>query len=363
MTRSSRLTLVAAGLVLCGVVAIAAPANPVGLLSARYEDTTRRNWTDTAARPLQTLIWYPAASGTVESDWEVAIYKAGHVAKNAPLADQPRKLPLIVLSHGTGGAAVGLSWLAQALAAQGYLVAAPNHHGNTAAEDKPVLEGTIVWWDRPRDLSRLIDSLLIDPQWGPRIDASRIGVAGFSIGGYTALAAVGARLSQTQFMKSCDDVPHSCDLPPEVHEKYSPADVNRVLHEPRVLEQYAHMGDDYRDARIRAAFVIAPVLASAMTAASLAAIHVPAHIVVGTADDQAAPGRNAEPIAASIPRATLNLLPGVTHYSFLTTCTARGVQYAKELCSSPPGVDRDELHGKVASDAVAFFNQVLSVQP
>jgi predicted dienelactone hydrolase len=123
------------------------------------------------------------------------------------------------------------------------------------------------------------------------------------------------------------------------------------------------MGDDYVDPRVRAAFVIAPVVASAMTATSLATIHVPVHIVVGTDDDQAVPSRNAEPIAASIRGSTLDLLPRVTHYSFLPTCNARGLRYVKELCSSPPGVDRDELHRKVAADAVAFFNQSLRVQP
>ena len=190
MRSRSHSLLVTAGVGLISLSAIAQAPRAVGLQSVLYEDATRRNWSASAARPIQTLIWYPAAAGSVESDWEVAIFKAGRVAKGAAPAEQPAKLPLIVLSHGTGGSAVGLGWLAQALAAQGYLVAAPHHHGNTAAEDTQPLQGTLVWWDRPRDLSRLIDRLLADPAWGPRIDASRIGVAGFSIGGYTALAIV-----------------------------------------------------------------------------------------------------------------------------------------------------------------------------
>ena len=69
------------------------------------------------------------------------------------------------------------------------------HHGNTGYESNARLEAVAVWWDRPRDLSVLIDKLLAGPRFGSRIDPRRIGVAGFSIGGYTALATVGARIS------------------------------------------------------------------------------------------------------------------------------------------------------------------------
>lgn len=178
---------------------------PVGQQSAHFEDATRRNWSGSGARPLETLIWYPAAAGTQEADWEVAIFKAGRNAKGAAMANSPAKLPLIVLSHGTGGAAMSLAWLGETLAANGYIVAAVNHHGNTGAEPTQPLQGTLVWWDRPRDLSVLIDRLLADPQLGPRIDSSRIGVAGFSIGGNIALASVGARLSRAQWQKFYTD--------------------------------------------------------------------------------------------------------------------------------------------------------------
>jgi dienelactone hydrolase len=38
------------------------------------------------------------------------------------------KRPLVVLSHGTGGGAAGMAWLAETLASNGYIVAAVNHH-------------------------------------------------------------------------------------------------------------------------------------------------------------------------------------------------------------------------------------------
>ena len=68
--------------------------------------------------------------------------------------------------------------------------------------------------------------------------------------------------------------------------------------------------ESFRDARIRAAFAIAPVLGPVMTKTSLADIRVPVRIVVGSKDDQAAPDVNARPIAATIPNAELEVIPG-----------------------------------------------------
>src|SRR5256885_8472094 len=63
-------------------------------------------------------------------------------AQKAPLSAAATKRPLIVLSHGTGGGAATMAWLAETLASNGYIVAAVNNHGNTAAETSyPVHRG------------------------------------------------------------------------------------------------------------------------------------------------------------------------------------------------------------------------------
>jgi predicted dienelactone hydrolase len=49
-----------------------------------------------------------------------------------------------------------------------------------------------VLFGRAPQLSALISALLIDPLWRDRIDANRIGAAGFSMGAYTTLLLVGA---------------------------------------------------------------------------------------------------------------------------------------------------------------------------
>jgi predicted dienelactone hydrolase len=332
-----------------------------GMVSVHYKDSHRRNWSDTGPRPLNATVWYPAGAGATETPWEAGIFKAGLSARDAPMSASPGKMPLVLLSHGTGGAAAGLAWLGEALARKGYIVAAVSHHGNTGAEVAPMLQGTVVWWDRPQDVSVLIDRLLADPSFGSRIDATRIGVAGFSIGGYTALATVGARLSRNQWQKFCADRPGACKLPPEVSDKFSDRDVERLMtQDPRMLKALSHMDDSFADPRIKAAFVMAPVVAAAMTSDSLKAIKVSVHIVAGTRDDQAVPEYNAKPIAALIPGAELQIVPDGTHYMFLPGCNARGNNYVKELCLDPPGLDREAVHRRVIDAALVFFSRTLA---
>ena len=326
----------------------------------QYEDGSRLDWTGSKPRPLATAVWYPAAAGTVEKNWEVAIFKAGKNAMGAAMAGMPEKLPLILISHGTGGSAASMAWLGESLAANGYIVAAVNHHGNTGYEGSTRLEGFVVWWDRPKDLSVLIDKLLADPVFGPRIDAQRIAVAGFSIGGYTALASVGGKISYAQWESFCGKNASNpnCVLPPEA--KFSNEDLRRLLTEnQRIKDAIAVSGAAYQDERIKAAYAIAPVMGRVVTTDSMAAIKRPVRIVVGAADDQAIPAFNAEVYASHIPNASLQILPAVTHYTFLANCTFIGKAAAAQYCADPAGVDRELVHQQVASDALNFFNGVL----
>jgi len=337
--------------------------NPVGLMLANYEDSARRDWTGTRARPLNTVVWYPATAGSRESEWTVSIFNAGVNARGAPMAAEPARLPLVLLSHGTGGAAPTLGWLAETLAANGYIVAGVNHHGNTGAEPAYRLEGFMAWWDRPQDISAVIDKLLADPRFGPRIDTSRIGMAGFSLGGYTTLATVGVRLSQKHWQDFCADArgdDPNCKLPPEIAGKYSMDDVNRLLtQDERMKRELQHMGDSFRDPRIKAAYAIAPVLGPAYVKDSVSDIQVPLRIVVGSADDQAIPEATAKPVAALVPKAELQVLPGVTHYTFLSTCNAAGRTVARQICVDPDGIDRSAVHRQVGTDALQFFERSL----
>ncbi|MFZ6876002.1 hypothetical protein ACO0LF_28405 [Undibacterium sp. Di27W] len=91
----------------------------------------------------------------------------------------------------------------------------------------------------------------------------------------------------------------------------------------------------------------------------MANIKVPVRIIVGADDDQAIPEFNAQVYAANIANSTMQILPAVTHYSFLAECTMMGKIVARQVCVDPAGVDRSVIHQQVAADALKFFDDKL----
>jgi predicted dienelactone hydrolase len=112
-------------------------------------------------RVLQTTVWYPTAP-------------------TGPL-------PVILLAHGLNGHPHMLDELSETWARAGYVIAAPRFpRVNTDANGKAVLADAAEY---PGDLSfvitelRAIDDTGVPAELRGRIDASRIGVAGISLGG------------------------------------------------------------------------------------------------------------------------------------------------------------------------------------
>ena len=333
-----------------------ARSTPVGRMHRAFVDAGRPPWQGDGVRPLAATVWYPAAPGSVESDWSIGVFEFGRGAVDAAIAPGDAR-PLVVLSHGTGGSAAQMSWLAESLAAAGFVVAAVNHHGNTAAEDTLAPHGFVLPWERARDVSVLIDRLLADPAIGPRIARERIGVAGFSLGGYTALASAGARLTFDDWQRYCASRADEsgCALPPEA--TFTRADVDALARsDDKFKASLARAAEHRADPRIRAVFAIAPALLPMVEPASLQSVPVPVRIVLGEADTQVPVGRNAAHLAQHMPRATVTRLPGVGHYAFLAPCTLRGRLVASEVCADGNDVDRRELHARTAQDATRFFH-------
>jgi len=85
------------------------------------------------------------------------------------------------------------------------------------AVDGYTAPGFTLWWERARDLSAVIDGMLADPTFIARIDAARIGAAGFSLGGYTMMAIAGGLTLPAHFREFCasPDADGACQAPPE----------------------------------------------------------------------------------------------------------------------------------------------------
>src|SRR5262245_42558804 len=174
-------------------------------MTTRFVDSAR-------GRPLDTRIWYPAVSSAVQVPVDYGRMFRGCAAVDGTYLDDGTRRPLILTSHGDRGANTNQSWLAEYLAARGYIVAAVDHWQNSTSNNTP--EGTVRSWLRPGDISFVATALLSDPVWRARIDVDRIGVAGHSSGGHTALMLVGARFNPALMRGYCASASPGpdCDL-------------------------------------------------------------------------------------------------------------------------------------------------------
>ena len=154
---------------------------------------------------LAAILGAALALGTARAEETVSLAGLKVTVWEPGAASPAEKRPVIIFSHGFHGCATQSSFLMTALAADGYVVFAPNHadatcHGGAAhwrdpAEvsfGKPDQWSPSTYRDRFDDIRRLIAAVVQDPRWAARIDPSRIGLVGHSLGGYTVLALGGA---------------------------------------------------------------------------------------------------------------------------------------------------------------------------
>ena len=273
-------------------------------------DPSRPDWREPGRpRPVRVMLWRPADdSGS-------------------------GRVPAVLISHGTGGAARQLAWLAEPLAAAGFLVAGVDHHGNNLV-DGYLPQGFAFEWERPRDLSFALDVLAADHELGP------VGAAGFSSGGYTAAALVGARISAAVL----DAIATGQLVLPEIPEFPGlPGALRAAVSEAELAQSMVAGAGDYSDARIAAAFLICPALGRLLSPESLGQITKPVRLSWGGADLIAPAQLNALLYQDAIPGATGESAgPDVEHYHFLG--------------GNPEGT---AVRERVAADAVAFFQKSL----
>src|SRR5262245_28605593 len=130
---------------------------------------------------IRTWLWYPTRVPPVA--WMANIYLVSTRTDAAPV---PGRKPLIVLSHGSFGYVFGLHHFAEYLATHGYIVATPMHPRDNNA-DSSGTHSDLQLVGRSRHIARTIDGVLRDPVVGPLVDEQKVGMIGFSAGGFTGL--------------------------------------------------------------------------------------------------------------------------------------------------------------------------------
>ena len=297
------------------------------------------------------FVFYPAANANGVT--KLGPYELNATAGADPL---PGRKPLILISHGHGGSDLGHHDLATYLAARGFIVAAITHPRDNVRDSSGDGQA-VVLGGRPRQISATISYLLASARWKPLIDRDRIGVAGFSNGGYTALLLVGARPNFTMLPRHCKLDPEDRNICGPLAKLEAQAALGHRTIEQIVgaLQRGLSQWGDTRDSRIKAAFVMAP-FSSPFDAAGLAGVHRPLLLYYAANDQVLLPRFNSLHIAPLIRTlVALRKIPRAGHYVFLSPCSTELADEAPDICTDPPGTDRVALHRKINADAVRFF--------
>ncbi|MEW6322906.1 MAG: dienelactone hydrolase family protein [Acidobacteriota bacterium] len=230
-------------------------------------------------RALTLEVWYPAAlepgqapggayRGVITRDPAVIVTLHGRAVRDAAPARGP--FPLIVISHGYPGNRYLMSHLGENLASKGYVAASIDHRDSTY-DDQKAFSSTL--YNRPYDQLFVVNELARLGAAGSAhildglVDGSRVGLVGYSMGGYGVINVIGGGYSAASVTRS--------GAPPN-----------------RMLEARTAAAPSYRDSidvRIKAAVAIAPwgMQVGFWDADGLAGIRTPLLVVAGSVDDVA----------------------------------------------------------------------------
>ncbi|HZP85354.1 MAG TPA: dienelactone hydrolase family protein [Burkholderiales bacterium] len=280
---------------------------------------------------LSGAVWYPCAIAPTAIKLGPFDISA---TKDCPITGS--KWPLIVISHGRVGTFLDHRDTAQALADAGFVVAAISHPGDNALDSGHSNE-LAVFVERPADIKRLIDHLLGSWSYAAAIDPDRIGLFGFSRGGYAGLVLAGAnpRFGRNEGMcvgqtsTICEDVRQGKVVP--------------LVHDRRVK-----------------ALVIADPLSVFFTRTSFDEVRVPIQLWRSEHGGDRVTPESVAAVADELPvKPDFRTVPNAQHASFLPPCPDELAASAHDICTEPSDFDRAAFHKEFNGQVLEFFRQAL----
>lgn len=261
------------------------------------------------------LVQYPsevASSGTTIGPYHF------DATLDAPMA--PGLFPVCVISHGGGGSHLLYRSIATYLAKRGVIVVCPEHPGDNR-NDNSLSNTDLAAANRPRQASLAIDAVLADARLEAGADAQAIFALGHSMGGYTALALLGAQ-------------------------PWSRSGV------PIAVQ---------RDTRVRAAVLMAPATDWFLGPAALADISAPILAITGSEDELTPPSKIEQALSA-LPEGILRhmVVEGAGHYAFLTPFPPSMQRPGFLPATDPEGFDRRGFHERLPALIHGFLAGVRS---
>jgi predicted dienelactone hydrolase len=292
---------------------------------------------DPAGAPLEAGIWYPSAAPAVPERlglFEQAVATAGAVAG--------RGLPLIVMSHGSGGSFEGHYDTALALAEAGFVVAAVTHTGDNYSDHSAFAQVE----NRSRHIAALVDYMLRSWPHHDLLDPARVGMFGFSAGGFTALVMIGGVPDMTRVAPYCTEHPEEWACRQHKGTR-APPGPEAFVHDPRIV----------------AAVIAAPALGYTFAPKGLANIKAPIQLWRGDRDEILPHPRHAQNVYDALPtKPEYHVVPNAGHFAFLAPCTQALERVAPQICHDPEGFDRVAFHRDFNAAVVDYFKAKLRVR-
>ena len=177
------------------------------------------------------------------------------------------------------------------------------------------------------------------PAFAASIDRERIGLFGFSRGGYTALAVIGANPDWANVTERCKEIKtHVCD---QIRAKEFPGS---VTHDPRIK-----------------AAVIADPLSVFFTADSFGDIRIPVQLWASEFGGDGVLPHSVDIVDKNLPtKHEYHVVPNSGHFAFLAPCPPALAAELPYICKDAPGFDRAAFHRQFNADALAFFQAQLA---
>jgi predicted dienelactone hydrolase len=236
--------------------------------------------------------------------------------------------PLVLISHGSGGAPLLYRTLARHLASNGFVVGMPEHPFNNRNDNSfaGTLENLV---NRPKHIRAAIDWFFDNKAFSPFLKPNAVAIIGHSLGGYTALAAAGG--VPTPLPKETGD------------ERVDPIDVKP-------------------DPRIKALVLLAPAAIWFRARGALSGVGVPILMLVGEKDKHTPYERHAQLVLDGVPdraKVQCRIVENAGHFSFLSPFPRHMVKESFPPSQDPPGFDRAQFHDELNAEVLSFLSRVL----
>ena len=299
---------------------------------------------DPEGKAISVAVWYPSSGGTAVSEplgsFRQVVSADGSVSGTA--------LPLILISHGTAGSSASHYDTALALADAGFVVAALTHTGDNYM-DQSYAGNRKDLTDRPRQVIVVLNYMLTTWPYHDRLDQARVGMFGFSLGGFTTIVVSGGEPDLRRMQELCTihlTAPECRFIKGRNGDQLNPMVIGPV---------WVH------DQRVKAVVVAAPAVSYLFGPGSLKEVRMPMQLWRAGDDEQAPDEWNTALIRKELPATPEeHVVPRAGHYVFLAPCSDSLAKQVPQICSDAAGFDRKAFHRDFNREVVAFFSKHLT---